>query len=172
MSGGGLTSIIIPTYNGLHLLRPCVEAIRRHTEVPYEIIVVDNGSDDETAQFCLREKLILAALPRNEGFPAAVNRGLLIASGEQLLVMNNDVIVAPGWLSNMLAALGSADDVGLVGPVTNYASGRRQVAVLGRIGTISSGPPSGSTGPIPANGRTSGAWWACACCSSGKCWTG
>lgn len=129
MSGGGLTSIIIPTYNGLHLLRPCVEAIRKHTEVPYEIIVVDNGSDDETAQFCLREKLILAALPRNEGFPAAVNRGLLIASGEQLLVLNNDVIVAPGWLSNMLAALGSADDVGLVGPVTNYASGRQQVAV-------------------------------------------
>ncbi|MDU5947065.1 MAG: glycosyltransferase family 2 protein, partial [Paenibacillus macerans] len=36
MSGGGLTNIIIPTYNGLHLLRPCVEAIRRHTEVPYE----------------------------------------------------------------------------------------------------------------------------------------
>ncbi|RRJ61637.1 glycosyltransferase family 2 protein [Paenibacillus oralis] len=129
MSGGGLTSIVIPTYNGLHLLRPCVEAIRKHTEVPYEIIVVDNGSDDETAQFCLQEKLILAALPRNEGFPVAVNRGLMIASGDQLLVLNNDVIVAPGWLSNMLAALGSAGNVGLVGPVTNYASGRQQITV-------------------------------------------
>ncbi|GIP49457.1 Chondroitin synthase [compost metagenome] len=129
MSGTGVTSIIIPTYNGLHLLAPCVEAIRQYTETPYEIIVVDNGSEDDTASFCLKERLILAALPRNEGFPVAVNRGLSVASGDQLLILNNDVAVSPRWLSNLLLALHSAPDVGLVGPVTNYASGRQQVAI-------------------------------------------
>lgn len=129
MSGGGLTSIIIPTYNGVHLLASCVAAIRRHTDPPYEIIVVDNGSQDDTASYCLRERLILAALPRNEGFPIAVNRGLSVASGDQLLILNNDVTVSPRWLSNLLPALYSAADVGLVGPVTNYASGRQQVAI-------------------------------------------
>lgn len=134
MNEAGLTSIIIPTYNGLHLLAPCVEAIRRHTEVPYEIIVVDNGSADETVSYCLREQLILAALPRNEGFPIAVNRGLSIASGDQLLLLNNDVTVSPYWLSNMQRALKSAPDIGMVGPVTNYASGRQQVEVPWREG--------------------------------------
>lgn len=129
MSESGLTSIIIPTYNGLHWLARCVEAIRRHTEVPYEIIVVDNGSSDDTAQFCLREQLILVALPQNKGFPVAVNRGLTVASGDQLLLLNNDVAVTPRWLSNMLLALGSAQNIGIVGPVTNYASGRQQVDV-------------------------------------------
>ncbi|WP_068783255.1 glycosyltransferase family 2 protein [Paenibacillus phocaensis] len=129
MSGTGVTSIIIPTYNGLHLLAPCVAAIRQYTETPYEIIVVDNGSEDDTAAFCLKERLILVAMPRNEGFPAAVNRGLSVASGDQLLLLNNDVIVSPRWLSNLLLALYSAADVGLVGPVTNYASGRQQVTI-------------------------------------------
>lgn len=129
MSEYGMTSIIIPTYNGLHLLAPCVEAIRRYTEVPYEIIVVDNGSLDDTAAYCLREQLILVALPQNEGFPIAVNRGLSVASGDQLLLLNNDVTVTPRWLSNMLRALGSAPDVGIVGPLTNYASGWQQVDV-------------------------------------------
>ncbi|MCK8490132.1 glycosyltransferase family 2 protein [Paenibacillus sp. MBLB2552] len=129
MSGTGITSIIIPTYNGLHLLAPCVAAIRQFTDTPYEIIVVDNGSEDDTASFCLKERLILVALPRNEGFPVAVNRGLSVASGDQLLILNNDVTVSPRWLSNQLQALHSAADVGLVGPVTNYASGRQQVVI-------------------------------------------
>lgn len=129
MNVGGLTSIIIPTYNGVHLLAPCVEAIRRHTELPYEIIVVDNGSTDHTAQYCLRERLIFVALPQNEGFPFAVNRGLAVASGDQLLLLNNDVLVSPRWLSNMLLALGSANEIGLVGPVTNYASGGQQIEI-------------------------------------------
>lgn len=129
MNDTKLTSIVIPSYNGLHLLTSCIESIRRHTEVPYEIIVVDNGSTDGTQEYCIQAGITFIALPTNEGFPAACNRGLTIASGEQLLLLNNDVIVTPRWLSNMLRALYSAEDVGIVGPVTNYASGRQKVDV-------------------------------------------
>jgi len=120
-------SIIIPTYNGLDLLQRCVHSIRSSTEHPYEIIVVDNGSKDGTGEWCLREKLALVSLPRNEGFPVACNQGLRLSSGDTLVLLNNDTVVTPRWLSNLSAALYGEPDIGIVGPVTNYASGSQQV---------------------------------------------
>lgn len=124
-----LTSIIIPTYNGLGLLQACIEAIRMYTDIPYEIIVVDNASSDGTDEYCRANKITFISLPVNCGFPAACNLGLQMASGDELLLLNNDVIVSRGWLSNLKAALYSAPDIGIVGPLTNYASGRQQVQV-------------------------------------------
>ncbi|WP_438448214.1 glycosyltransferase family 2 protein [Gorillibacterium sp. sgz5001074] len=117
------TSIVIPTYNGLPLLSECVEAIRAHTDAPYEIIVVDNGSTDGTLEYCIRERLVFASFARNMGFPVACNLGLKMGGGEALLLMNNDVLVSKGWLPNMLACLDSSQEIGIVGPYTNYASG-------------------------------------------------
>ncbi|GGF60023.1 glycosyl transferase [Paenibacillus albidus] len=121
------TSIVIPTYNGLDLLRSCVESIRACTAESYEIIVVDNGSGDGTDAYCRAEKIPFISLPGNRGFPGACNLGLLFASGDELLLLNNDVVVSQGWLTNLKAALYSAPNVGIVGPVTNYASGRQQI---------------------------------------------
>lgn len=118
-----LTTIIIPSYNGLPLLQQCVYEIRRFTEQPYEIIVVDDGSIDETYAFCIRERLLFVALPRNGGFPAACNIGLRLAAGETIVLMNNDIVVSRHWLSNMKMCLYSAPDIGIVGPMANYASG-------------------------------------------------
>lgn len=120
-----MTSIIIPTCNGLHLLSECVDSIRRHTDHPYEIIVVDNGSSDGTKEYCERERLILIALPNNQGFPVACNKGLSVAAGEQLMLLNNDCLVAPGWLSQLLHALHSSPSIGIVGPITNFVSGKQ-----------------------------------------------
>lgn len=120
------TSIIIPSHNGLQLLESCVASIRAHTGQPYELIVVDNGSTDGTVEYCRRERITLIALPANVGFPAACNYGLRLATGDALLLMNNDVVVTRNWLGNMLGCLTSAPDIGIVGPYTNYASGKQQ----------------------------------------------
>ncbi|WP_437193296.1 glycosyltransferase [Planctomicrobium sp. SH527] len=125
-----LTSIILVTYNQLPHTQACLNSIRLVTDEPYEIIVVDNGSTDGTVDF-LRADLHLRLIENgcNRGFPAAANQGIQAAQGEQILLLNNDTIVTTGWLQRLTAALNSAPEVGLVGPVTNCISGEQQVPV-------------------------------------------
>lgn len=121
-----LVSIVIPTFNGLHLLRDCIHSIRAHTRTPHEIIIVDNGSTDGTLEYCRDQQLICISQEKNTGFPVACNAGLRIASGDALLLLNNDVLVSRHWLTNMLNALYSGEEIGIVGPMTNYGSGKQQ----------------------------------------------
>jgi GT2 family glycosyltransferase len=125
-----LTSIIIPSYNGAELLQMCLEAIRRHTPEPHEIIVVDDGSRDHTVNLCVEYRCRFIRFPRNRGFPVACNAGLRLATGNLLLLLNNDVIVADRWLGNLQACLLSDPSIGIVGPCTNYASGQQRVKEL------------------------------------------
>lgn len=125
------TSIIIPTYNQAKYLRSCVESIGEHTDLPYEIIIVDNGSTDETADYLkeIGSQVRYRILADNHGFAGAVNIGLMMAKGTTLLLLNNDTLVTDNWLDNMLACLNSESKIGMVGPVTNYISGDQQIDV-------------------------------------------
>jgi len=124
----GRTSIVIVTHNQLEYTRQCLDSVRRFTDEPFELIVVDNASTDGTVEY-------LRALPgvrviandANRGFPAAVNQGIAIASGRQVLLLNNDTVVTTGWLGRMLRALHGDPLVGLVGPCSNFVSGPQQV---------------------------------------------
>lgn len=113
----------------MNLLKDCLYTIKKYTEEPYEIIVIDNGSTDGTSDVCIAEQIPFISVPQNMGFPAACNLGLSMASGDALLLLNNDVLVTPHWLTNMLDCLYSNEDIGIVGPLTNYASGKQQIQV-------------------------------------------
>ena len=125
-----LTSIIIVTYNQLAYTRQCIDSIRMRTDDPYEIIFVDNGSTDGTPEY-LRSLAGARVIcnSQNRGFPAAVNQGLEIATGQQILLLNNDVIVTTGWLRRLLETLHADSRTGMVGPVSNNVSGPQQVPV-------------------------------------------
>jgi GT2 family glycosyltransferase/glycosyltransferase involved in cell wall biosynthesis/SAM-dependent methyltransferase len=144
----GLTSIVILTHNQWQYTRRCLESIRFRTDEPYELIVVDNGSTDGSPER-LRDMpdVTLIANRENRGFPAGVNQGIAAARGRQVLLLNNDVVVTTGWLRRMLEAMGKAEGrrqkaegnpkskienpesrVGLVGPLTNHASGHQEIA--------------------------------------------
>jgi glycosyltransferase involved in cell wall biosynthesis len=105
----GLTSIIIPCWNQLAFTQQCFNALKNHTRLPWELIVIDNGSTDGTAVY-LSGVRDMAAVPvtivsntQNLGFPAAVNQGLQLARGEYLVLLNNDVVVTDGWLDQLIA---------------------------------------------------------------------
>ena len=125
------TSIIIPTYNQKQLLLQCVDYIEAHTVSPYEVIIVDNGSQDGTVE-ALRHRrgsLRIAAHSTNLGFAQAINTGLMMARGQTIVLLNNDVFVTEGWLTQMLACLLESPDTAAVGPVTNYISGEQKIEV-------------------------------------------
>ncbi|MGG6311749.1 glycosyltransferase family 2 protein [Paenibacillus macerans] len=131
--GAGLegTSIIIPTYNRKALLLECLDSIEAHTSLPYEIIVVDNGSEDGTAEEVRRRRgrIRLTVHPRNLGFARAINSGLMMAKGHTIVLLNNDVLVTERWLDQLLNCLRGFPDAAAAGPVTNYISGEQLIDV-------------------------------------------
>jgi len=124
------TSIIILTLNKSDLTKSCIESIRKLTKEPYEIIVVDNGSTDDTVEYLKNQNEIRAIYnDQNAGFAKGCNQGATIATGDNLLFLNNDTIVTADWLQNMLNVLKSNDLIGMVGPVSNSCSGRQKINV-------------------------------------------
>lgn len=137
----GLTSIVIPVHGQWALTRRCIESIVEHTSRSIELVVVDDASPDDTAvRLGDLERsgalggtalggtaLVVVATGANLGFPAAVNRGLVAASGELVCVLNNDTEVTPGWLDELVAVL-DVPGTAMVGPRSNQISGLQCVA--------------------------------------------
>src|ERR1017187_6595766 len=104
----GTTSVIIPCWNQVEYTRQCVAALLRHTRSIWELIVVDNGSTDGTAEYVANIRdaaplpVTVIANTTNQGFPAAINQGLKCARGEYLVLLNNDVVVTDGWLEQLI----------------------------------------------------------------------
>jgi GT2 family glycosyltransferase len=100
-------SVVIPSWNGRELLRTCIDALNLQTCRDFEVIVVDNGSTDSTLNW-LKENhphVRCVALPKNEGFSGAVNRGIDQAKGEYIALLNNDTRVAETWLEKLSSAV-------------------------------------------------------------------
>ena len=128
-------SIIIVTYNNLHLNQACLESVFRDTDWPnFEVIVVDNASSDGTAEWLAEEEarrpnLRVILNKENLGFAAANNQGLRAARGEFLCLLNNDTVVARGWLSTMIGHLRAMPEAGMIGPVSNMVGNEAKVPV-------------------------------------------
>lgn len=115
-----LTSIVILTLNNFPKTKACIDSIYRFTNQPYELIIVDNGSTDETLKYLKKlSDIKLICNKQNKGFAAGCNQGMKIAKGTQILLLNNDTIVSHNWLFNLLQALNSDSQVGMVGPLSN-----------------------------------------------------
>ncbi|MDK2798758.1 MAG: hypothetical protein PWP27_510 [Clostridiales bacterium] len=118
------TSIIILTHNQLEYTKMCIDSIREFTAKDmYQIIVVDNHSTDGTIEWLKEQKDIQVILnDENLGFPKGCNQGIEAATGTDVLLLNNDVIVTQHWLENLNKCLYSSEDIGAVSAVTNYSS--------------------------------------------------
>ena len=101
-------SIVVVTRGNLVFTRLCLESVLANTDDGYELIVVDNGSEDGTREYLLtlarrtgRIRVLLN--DENVGFPGRLQPGARAARGDVLVLLNNDTIVAPGWLERLAA---------------------------------------------------------------------
>lgn len=128
-------SIIIVTYNNLHLTKTCLDSVEKFTSNPnHEVIIIDNASSDGTPDF-LREwqtktpgrHTILN--PDNKGFAAANNQGLKMSNGDFLVLLNNDTHVTPGWDITLMHHLERNPLLGLLCPVTNNIGNEAKISL-------------------------------------------
>ena len=102
-------SVIVPTWNQSGLVANVLHSLAEQTYRPAEILIVDNGSTDDTAEVSRRLGAHVISLSRNAGFAAAVNTGIRKAQCEWLFLLNNDVDLHPKWLEAALKAAQEAD---------------------------------------------------------------
>ncbi len=93
---------IIPHWNRRDLLEPLFTSLRAQTHPFNEIILVDNGSTDDSADLAEHLNATVVRLESNLGFAAAVNRGIESTTADWIAILNNDVTLAPDWLEQLL----------------------------------------------------------------------
>lgn len=111
-----LLSVIIPHYNGVQHLAVCFNALRRQTYPHLEIILVDNGSSDESVAYTRHNfpEVIVLELGQNFGLTGAINRAIAQSRGEVLVPLNNDTEVDPGWAQALVERLAEFPAAGIV----------------------------------------------------------
>lgn len=132
-------SVVVLTYNNLSYTEACLFSLEAYSDYSdLEIIVVDNASTDGSPAWLQAwaaqaspaghtRRLILN--PSNAGFSAGNNVGLRAATGEILMLLNNDTYVTPGWVRGLANHLRSEPALGLVGPVTNNIGNEAKVDI-------------------------------------------
>lgn len=121
-------SIIILGFNQLEYTKLCIESIQKNTKQDYELILIDNGSQDGTSDYFKSiEKAKVIINSENLGVAKGWNQGLRVSTGEYLCILNNDTIVPPFWLENMVRLVESSPTIGIVGPRSNNISGPQKV---------------------------------------------
>lgn len=109
-----LISVIIPTFNRLELLRETVESVRNQTFRDFEVIVVNDGSSDGTAQWLDEQADIRHIDQENSGIAASRNNGAAMAQGQWLAFLDHDDIWAQDKLEIQGEFVENNPDVGLV----------------------------------------------------------
>jgi GT2 family glycosyltransferase len=132
MGGAARCALVIPTFNGAHLLSSCLEALFAHPpECDWRVIVVDDASSDGTAELFADwdERVTLVAREQNGGFAEACNHGAREAGEVDFLVfLNNDTVPLPGWLDALVDEVRTRPEAAAVGSRLLYPDGTIQHA--------------------------------------------
>lgn len=130
--------IVICVHNALEDVRRCLNSVLQYTYPPYRLIVVDDGSAEETRDFL---RAFMAGQPgqliRNEkalGYTHAANIGMRASTAPFVVLLNSDTIVSSRWLDRMVQCMESDPQIGLAGPLSNTASWQSVPEVFGQCG--------------------------------------
>lgn len=106
-------SVIIPNWNGSKLLTDCLGSLTRQTFEDFEIILVDNGSTDDSREFVRSNfpKVKIIPLQKNFGFAKAINEGVKASSSKYIILLNNDTSVDRNFLKQLIKCADSHPEV-------------------------------------------------------------
>jgi GT2 family glycosyltransferase len=128
-TGAPEVSVVLVTYNAWEWTERALRALVSTTEVPYELVVVDNASTDETRpRLAQVENARVVHEDVNRGFGVAANLGAIMARAPRVLLLNSDALVQPGWLPPLMEVLDGEDDVAAVGSRLDHVDGTLQEA--------------------------------------------
>ena len=123
-------SVLIVNFNGINFLDACINSIRKHVEIPYEIIVVDNASHDGSVDYLKNNhpsvKVVASAV--NLGFTGGNNLAAKHAIGRYFLLLNNDTII-DSPVQPLIDFITTDAQVGVIGCRLIYGDGRQQESV-------------------------------------------
>lgn len=117
----GAITVVVVTWNRRELLRSCLQSLTTQDVIqPFEVVVVDNGSDDGSSEMVrkyysesTRFRVKLIRNEQNRGFCAANNQGFAASHSEVIALLNNDAEAEPDWLSKLASAFDGRPDVGM-----------------------------------------------------------
>jgi GT2 family glycosyltransferase len=123
-------AVVVVSFHSRETLGACLDSLAGHVEIPLEIVVVDNASEDGSADAAREHpaRPRVLASPTNVGFARACNRGAGATTAPLILFLNPDAEVTPGAVETLVAAVESSPDVGVAGPLTRDPDGTVQVS--------------------------------------------
>jgi hypothetical protein len=145
-------TVVIPNWNRRDLLERLIGRLRAQTHPAADVVVVDNGSADGSAEAARRAGARVLEMGRNAGFAAAVNRGIAETRTELVAVVNNDVEPDVDWLARLVEALADPEAWFACGKLLSAA---RPGTLDGAYDTLSRGGCAWRAG----SGRTDGELW-------------
>lgn len=122
--------VVVPVYNSLHLVRPCLDSVMRASSPPLRVLLIDDGSDSHTRTALERfgeqyRDIEVVAQGRNLGFVHAANRGLAASTAPIVVLLNSDTVVPERWLERVRACFDSDERIGVASPISNFAPHNR-----------------------------------------------
>ncbi len=114
-------SLVILAHNGLELTRRCVDSLVTTTESQHQLILVDNGSTDGTAEWMRSSRHHTVLHEENLGFAPGMNSGLAAAEGTFVAFINNDTVFPSGWDRSVLSVFETHPRTGIVAPAVTAA---------------------------------------------------
>jgi GT2 family glycosyltransferase len=132
----GLVSILIPCCGMIEYTKLCVPSVLRYSKPPIELIFLDIGSLDGTAEYLAGIKAAsphrveVIRTPADIGIKEACKEAIQEARGEYLVLLNNDTVVTDSWLQQLVSLANTSPAFGMVGPMSNYAAPQQLVETV------------------------------------------
>ena len=110
-------SVITLSYDNLDFTKAFVKSIRDNTTLPYELIIVDNGSEPDTQRWVEENSDQSIIFQENQGFSKGFNEGVKLAQGKYVMMANNDTEFPPDWDKKLVDIIEINPGAGIVTPV-------------------------------------------------------